>query len=155
MARIKCKTPSTGRSVNITVPNVPSDWTTIADAPDFSVPDTGIVYTNRDPDDTSRGIRAGEIFFMTPIFVRNKSTTTRWIEVRLLLENGTIVECPGRMQVPATDTALIPLQGRSLLKRGALSLNGDRIQIRSELAGIMDAWASAEEKTSAEHIGVV
>jgi hypothetical protein len=155
MARITCKTPSTGRPVNIVSSLITTGWTTLTAAPDFSVPDTSKIYSQRDTD-TSRGIRPGEIFFLTPVFARNISETQDcWVEVRILDEAGAAYECPGKMLVPAGDTALIPVQGRSLLKRNALSSTGDRLQIRAEVANLIHVWASAEEKPSAEHIGVV
>lgn len=153
--RIKCKTPSTGRAVNFTLVNVSSDWTTVSDAPDFSVPDTSVVFPARDPDDESRAIRPGEYFFLTPMFARNKTEQDCWIELRILFEDGTIVECPGRMYIPGLDTALAPLQGRSLVKRLPLANNGDRLQVRAQYANSLDIWITAEEKLSSEHIGVV
>ena len=155
MSRIKCKTPSTGRPVNFAMSNLGTGWTTLAEAPDFSVPDSSNIFPSRDPNDANRAIRAGEIFFMTPIYARNKTAVDCWIEVRLLQETGAIVECPGRMNVPADDTALVPIQGRSIIKRGATNSSGDRLQVRAQTALALDLWATAEEKPSAEHIGVV
>lgn len=152
--RIKCKTPSTGRPVNLTAVNIGTDWTTIAEAPDFSVPDTSNAFSSRDPLDSTRAIRPGEIFFLTPMFARNKSATACWIELRMMLEDGTAIECPGRLYVPAYDTALAPLQGRSLVKRLTAGANGDRLQARAQTAGSLDLWVSGEEKLSSEHIGV-
>lgn len=154
MPRIRCKTPSTGRPINFTVRGVGTGYSTLAEAPDFSVPDTSNLFPSRDPSDTSRAIRAGEVFFMTPLYARNTTNLDCWIEVRLLQENGVSVECPGRLTVPAGDTALVPIQGRSLIKRGAENLQGDRLQVRAQTAGSLDLWATAEEKPSAEHIGV-
>lgn len=155
MSRIHCKTPSTGRPVNLTVSNLGTGWVTLAEAPDFSVPDASNIFAARDPLDGNRAIRAGEFFFMTPIYARNKSGADCWVETRLLQENGAIVECPGRMLVPAGDTALVPVQGRSLIKRGATNTSGDRLQVRAQTSMALDLWATAEEKPSAEHIGVI
>lgn len=154
MARIKCKTPSTGRSINITVFNVANTYTTIAEAPDFSVPDPSESFPNRDPDDDGRAIKPGEIFFITPIAAKNKSGATAWIEVRLVTESNTAVDF-GRARVPSNDTVFIPVQGRSLFKRNATGANGDILQIRAQTSGIFDVWAAAEEKLSSEHIGVI
>lgn len=151
MIRIKCKTPSTGCIKNFTVPSLGTAWTVVAEAPDFSVPDTRKLYVARDQTDDSRAIRPGEIFFMTPFFARNKSQSACWVEVKLVLENGTTVDCPGRMTIPAGDTALIPVQGRSLLKRDHTSSAGDTIQMRAETAGSLDLWGTGEEKPSSEH----
>lgn len=153
MARITCRTPSTGKPINILLANISTSFSTIADAPDFSVPDTSNKFPDRDPTDTTRAIRPGEIFFLSPLSAINKDTVTRWIEVQLVTESGTTIKF-GKVEVPAGDTAYIPLQGRSLLKRDKNSSNGDRIQVRAETANVFDVWSAAEEKLSNEHYGV-
>lgn len=154
MARITCRTPSTGRSIRISAANVATTFTTVADAPDFSVPDAAEQYSTRDPSDAARAIRPGEIFFLTPLSATNKGASTQWIEAQLIAEDGTTILF-GRIEVPAGDTAFIPLQGRSLFKRVAAGTNGDRLQIRAQSINTFDIWAAAEEKLSAEHAGVV
>lgn len=133
--------------------NVTTTYTTIAEAPDFSVPDASTKFSTRDPVDESRAIRPGEVFFLTPLAARNKDSVTKWVEVILVTEDGVTVEL-GRARVPAGDTAFIPLQGRSLFKRDPNAANGDRIQIRAESNSVFDVWAAAEEKLSNEHVGV-
>ena len=159
MARITCKTPSTGKAILISTANVATSFTTIAEAPDFSVPDASQNYTVRDPVDPTRAIRPGEIFFVTPLAVKNKSANLVWIEVILKTEaraDGTpsVDVNFGKAFIPPDDTLFFPVQGRSLFKRNAASSNGDRLQIRAESANTFDIWAAAEEKLSAEHIGV-
>jgi hypothetical protein len=155
MIRIKCKTPSTGRTVNFAISGIGTDWQTLVEAPDFSVPDASNLFAQRDPADDGRAIRPGEIFFITPMFARNTSAADCWIEVQLVQENGTVVMCPGRMTVPAGDTALVPIQGRSIVKRAGGADLGDQIQIRAQTAASIDLWATAEEKPSSEHIGII
>jgi hypothetical protein len=153
--RITCRQPSTGKPINVRAENVGTDWITIAEAPDFSVPDpSGSQYTARDPGDASRGIAAGEIFFLTPLIAKNKTAGTRYIEVRLLTETNLPNEAFGRFYVPAGESVAIPLQGRSLIKRDATSANGEILQVRSDSALSFDVWASANEQASAEHVGV-
>ena len=154
MPRITCKTPSTGRPVNAVLVSLGTDWVTLAEAPDFSVPDASNVFPDRDPTDISRAIRAGEIFFLTPIYARNKTSQDCWVEVRLMQEDGTTTACPGRMVVPGGDTALVPVQARTIVKREPANVNGDRLQVRAQTAKALDLWATGEEKPSAEHIGV-
>lgn len=154
MPRITCKTPSTGKSIIVSQANVVSTFTTIAEAPDFSVPDPSENYTTRDPLDNNRAIRPGEIFFVTPLAVKNKAVDIQWIEVRLYTEANTAIEF-GRVNVPPGDTAFFPIQGRSLFKRNAGGINGDRLQVRAQANNMFDVWSAAEEKLSAEHIGVV
>ena len=153
MARIKCRTPSTGKTLSISVNDVSTSFTTIAEAPDFSVPDAAGNFPVRDPADSTRTIKPGEIFFLTPMSVTNKSANTAWLEVQLNTENNTPINL-GKIFVPAGDTVFVPIQGRSLLKRDANTSNGDIIQIRSEVSNTFDIWLSAEEKLSSEHIGV-
>ena len=153
MARITCLEPSTGKPLLIAVQNVTSGgWLTIADAPDFSVPDEAEEFAARDPLDAMRVIRFGEISFLTPLTVSNRSTDPKWIDVRLLTEGGATVFCPGRVTIPPGDTVQIPVQGRSLLKRTPAGSNGDRLQVQAESAATLDLWAAAEEKLSSEHI---
>jgi hypothetical protein len=153
MARIKCRTPSTGKPLSINVRNVNTTFTTIAEAPDFSVPDAAGNFPIRDPLDSSRTIKPGEVFFLSPLAAKNKTESTAWIETKLVTESNTTIEL-GRVSVPAGDTVFVPLQGRSLLKRDANTVNGDLIQVRAEFSNTFDIWISAEEKLSNEHIGV-
>ena len=154
MARITCRTPSTGRSIRISAANVATSFTTVADAPDFSVPDASVKYLTRDPADPGRAIRPGEVFFLTPLAAKNKDTVDRWIEIKLVTEDGVTIEI-GKVEVPAGDTAYIPLQGRSLFKRGSTNANGDTIQVRAQVSSMFDVWTAAEERLSSEHSGVV
>lgn len=153
MARITCRTPSTGKPLRIIQRNVANTYVTIAEAPDFSVPDASNKFPDRDPVDATRAIRPGEVFFLTPMTATNRDTVDRWIETILVTEDDETIEV-AKVTVPAGDTALIPLQGRSLLKRTANNAVGDTIQIRAEISNIFDIWIAAEEKTSNEHVGV-
>lgn len=155
MPRITCRTPSTGRSLRLVYKDVPSSsYVTLVEAPDFSVPDTSIKFAQRDSADETRAIRPGEIFFLTPMAAKNKDVATRWIDTRLVTEDGVVIEL-GRVEVPAGDTAFIPLQGRSILKRTpAAAQSGDKIEMISEVDSAFDVWVSAEEKLSSEHSGV-
>lgn len=154
MARITCRTPSTGKPLRIAEANVSNTFVVIAEAPDFSVPDASTKFPERDPVDASRAIRPGEIFFLTPLAAKNKDVEDRWIEVVLVTEESETIEV-GKIEVPAGDTAFIPLQGRSLFKRVANNVVGDTIQVRAEVSDAFDVWAAAEEKLSSEHSGVV
>jgi hypothetical protein len=84
---------------------------------------------------------------------KNKDTEDRWIETILVTEDDETIEL-AKVTVPAGDTALIPLQGRSILKRTANNASGDTLQIRAEISNVFDIWISAEEKLSNEHVGV-
>ena len=154
MARITCKTPSTGKAIILSYANVTTTYTTLAEAPDFSLPDPSLNYSTRDPSSAARAIRPGEIFFVTPLSAKNKSGNTVWIEVQLLTEANNAIDF-GRASVPPGDTVFIPIQGRSLFKRSAGGTSGDRLQVRAQANNVFDVWGAAEEKLSAEHVGVV
>lgn len=153
--RITCRTPSTGKSLKVTMQDVPAGWTTISEAPEFSIPDTSGRYTDRDSADDTRAIIPGEIFFLTPLSCRNKDTADHTLQVRLVEEDGTIIEF-GDIEVPAGDTGFVPIQGRSLLKRvPTTTVDGDTLQIRADTANVFDVWSAAEEKPSSEHSGEI
>ncbi len=154
MARIICRTPSTGKPIRIASNSVTTVYTSIIDAPDFSVPDASNKFPVRDPTDASRAIRPGEVFLLTPLSARNKDTQDRWIEVQLYTEANVAIQV-GRVEVPAGDTVFIPIQGRSLFKRTANTAIGDTLQIRAEANNIFDVWSAGEERLSSEHVGVV
>jgi hypothetical protein len=154
MSRITCRTPSTGKPLRIAKDSVSNTFEVIAEAPDFSVPDASNKFSERDPVDAARAIRPGEIFFLTPLSAKNKDSADRWVEVILVTEDDMTIEV-GKIEVPAGDTAFIPIQGRSLFKRTANNVTGDTLQVRCEVAGIFDVWAAAEERLSSEHSGVV
>ena len=154
MPRITLKTPSTGRTIQMRLVNVPTTATTIAEAPDFSVPDTSIAFAARDPVDAGRAIRPGEVSFLTPIFARNKSAATAVLTVEFLSEAG-VRSSFAVVSVPAGETAAIPVQGQSLLKRVLAGTNGDRLQVTAGTANAFDIHGAADERVSSEHIGVV
>ena len=158
MTRIKCRQPSTGKPISIQYIGVGTDWINIAEAPDFSVPDPSRsgYPSSRDSSDISRGIAAGELFFLTPLVAKNITAGTDWIEVRFRPEGGVANnDAFGRITVPAGESVAIPIQGRSLVKRDYLSANGDIIYVRAGNTTSFHVWSSANEQASAEHVGVV
>ena len=160
MTRIYCRTPSTGYPENLILDDVPTTFTTIpggisgADAPDYSIPDPSEQYEQRDPLDPTRAILPGQIFFLTPLSAVNKTASEEWIECQLLLEDGVTIIQFGRAVVPAYDTAYIPLNGRSLLKRDPDAANGDQLQVRASNANVFDVWTSADLSPASQNLGV-
>lgn len=160
MTRIYCRTPSTGYPENLYMVDVGTTFDTLeggvsgADAPDYSVPDPSEQYEQRDPDDPTRAILPGQIFFLTPLSVVNKTGSEEWLECQLLLEDGTTTIQFGRAVVPAYDTAYIPLNGRSLLKRDPTATNGDQLQVRASNPSVFDVWTSADLSPASQNLGV-
>ena len=164
MTRIYCRTPSTGYPENLFLVDVPDTvFTTIgpvgdytyagANAPDFSIPDASEQYQVRDPDDPTRAILPGQIFFLTPLSVKNKSGTEEYLDCQILAQDGTVINV-GRAIVPAGDTAYIPLQGRSLLKRDPTIDDGDQLQVRASLSNAFDVIISGELSPASQNLGV-
>lgn len=155
MTRIYCRTPSTGYPENLILEDVPATFTTIplANAPDYSVPDPSDQYEVRDPLDPTRAILPGQIFFLTPLSATNKNASEEWIDCQLLTQDGTVINF-GRAVVPAGDTAYIPLQGRSLLKRDPDISDGDQLQVRASNPAVFDVWAAAELSPASQNLGV-
>jgi len=157
MSRIYCRTPSTGYPENLVLANVPGGtFTTIpgADCPDYSVPDPANQYEQRDPLFPERAILPGQIFFLTPLSIVNKSGNQESLTVQLLQESGNIINF-GTAVVPAYDTAYIPLNGRSLLKRtGNATANGDQLQVQATADNVFDVWTAAEGSTASQNLGV-
>lgn len=157
MPRIKCRQPSTGKPISVSNNSVGIDWINIAEAPDFSVPDPSRSgYGNRrDPSDDTRGIAAGEIFFLTPLVAKNVTAGTDWIELRFREEGGGANnDAFGRVYVPAGESVAIPIQGRSLIKRNVSTTTGETLYVRAGNTASFHVWASANEQASAEHVGV-
>jgi hypothetical protein len=92
MPRIYTDQPSAGSPLNIYVPAtmnsgfVNTDWTELAEAPDFSIPSTGISGAVADGSDpTNREIRPGEIYFESPLIAYNGTGTSRWVQLEMAL----------------------------------------------------------------------
>lgn len=151
MARITTSAPAPGKPLTrgAAMANVSSNWITLLEADDYSVPDASGQFAVRDPTNAARAIRPGQVFFLTPLFAYNKTGVERWFEVRFLYEDGTTVML-GRFMVRANDVLPIPVQGRSLVKRNAAGSNGDRLQIRAEQDNVFDASLGAQAQASVE-----
>jgi hypothetical protein len=160
MSRIVCRTPSTGYAETLYLTDVPVTMTTLiggltgADAPDYSVPDPSNQYEVRDPSDPTRAILPGQIFFLTPISATNKSGSDETLDVQILLEDGNVVSL-GSAVVPAFDTAYIPINGRSLLKYDANSVNGDQLQVSASTGNVFDVVVSADLAPASQNLGNV
>jgi hypothetical protein len=160
MSRIVCRTPSTGFAETLYLIDVPVTMTTLiggltgADAPDYSVPDPSNQYEVRDPSDPTRAILPGQIFFLTPISATNKSGSEETIDVQIVLENGNVISL-GTAVVPANDTAYIPINGRSLLKLDANSVNGDQLQVSASTGNVFDVIVSGDLSPASQNLGFI
>jgi hypothetical protein len=161
MSRIVCRTPSTGLPETLYLVDVPATMTTLdggltgADAPDYSVPDPSNQYEVRDPSDPTRAILPGQIFFLTPLSVTNKTASDETLDVQIVLEGGNTIISLGTVVVPAFDTAYVPLNGRSLLKFDANSVNGDQLQVSASTANVFDVVISGDLSPASQNLGNV
>ena len=124
MSRIRTDQPSTGKPVLLFIPSttnsgfVGSGWTTIAEAPDFSIPTSGDEGVVVDPSDADRELRPGEIFIETPLAVTHVSGATAWVEAQIVLQgnSGQAIPITSKVPVPSGETCYLPIQGLRLLR---------------------------------------
>lgn len=94
MPRIYTDQPSSGKPLNIVVPAtvnngfVNTDWTELAEAPDFSMPTTGASVLVTDASYPDREIRGGEILFERPLTAYNYTGTPRWVQLEMALPSS-------------------------------------------------------------------
>lgn len=160
MPRIKTDQPSANKPVLLFIPTasnggfVPTTWGTIAEAPDFSIPTLGDVGVVLDPADASRELRAGSLFFETPLAVTNTTSAARWVEVQMLLQgvSGQAIPVAPQIIVPALETLYLPIQGLRLLKTDLASTGpGGRLQVRAEVGDALTILAAAAESEAEDH----
>lgn len=126
MPRIRTDQPSSGRPKIIYIPAsqnfgfVGTEWSTLIEAPDFSIPTTDDEGVTFDPSESDNGreLRPGEIFFETPLSAINGTSQSHWVELRMIFQglSGDIVPITSQITVPAGETVYIPIQGLRLLK---------------------------------------
>jgi hypothetical protein len=153
MTRIITAQPGSSVPKPILIPAITVEWMTLLEAPDFSLPDTQLRWPgveNRDPANNLRRIRPGFALIESPLMFNNSGTVSRWVEIRILSE----MEVPvlqARYTVPGGETYPHPAPGQRLLKRTLASLNGDRLQVRAEVAGVISVTAAASEGAADQH----
>lgn len=130
---------------------VPSSFTSIAEAPDFSVPGTGDSGVTLDPADTSRELRPGEIFLEAPLTCINTDTVTRWVELQILTQTNHAVPLIPQISIPPKEAIYLPIQGLRLLKTSFSAFNGDRLQIRASIGSAIKIMGSAVELEALTH----
>jgi hypothetical protein len=157
MARILTDRPSSGKSVLLFIPVasnsgfVSTAYTTLIEAPDFSVPDEGDPGSVVDPGDSSRVLAPGEVAFRAPLAVTNTTSTTRWVQLQVLLESGDAIPLTNQVPVPAQETLYLPIQGQRLVKYNFAAANGGRLQVRAEVGDAVKVDGVASEGGAADH----
>jgi hypothetical protein len=160
MPRIRTDQPSSGKPLLLFIPSTTNDgfvnttWSTIAEAPDFSIPASGDDGTASDPADSGRELRPGEVFFETPLQAINTTATTRWVELQMLLQgaSGQAIRVSPQVAVPANESVFLLTQGLRLLKTDLTNTQpGGRLQIRAEVANAITIIGTAVELEAANH----
>jgi hypothetical protein len=160
MPRINTDQPSSGKPLLLYIPSssnsgfVNTTWTTIAEAPDFSIPSSGDDGIVLDPADTGRELRPGEVSFETPLQCINTTATSRWVELQMLLQgnSGQAIPLSPRVVVPAGESAYLAIQGLRLLKTDLTNTQpGGRLQIQAEVNNAIKVIGSAVELEAQAH----
>ncbi len=160
MPRINTDQPSSGKPLLLFIPAtnnsgfVNTTWTTLAEAPDFSIPASGDDGAVADPADADRELRPGEVFFETPLKVVNTTATTRWVEVQMVLQgtSGQAIPVMPRVLVPASDSVSLDIQGLRVLKTNLTNTEpGGRLQIQAEVNNALRVIGTAVELEASDH----
>lgn len=161
--RIYTDQPSSGRPIQVqrdqfqTNGFFTTDWSDIAEARDFSVPDTGEDGVTLDPDNPDRELRPGEFYFETPLGIVSYVDVPCWFEIRLIQQGGNMI--PGlqemiiapKITIPPREVVFFPLQGFRLFKTNFDAAYGDRLQGKAEFETAIKVWGSAVELEYAAH----
>jgi hypothetical protein len=160
MPRINTDQPSSGKPLLLYIPAsansgfVNTTWSTIAEAPDFSIPASGDDGVTVDPADSGRELRPGQVFFETPLQAVNTTATTRWVELQMLLQgtSGQAIPASPRVLVPAGESVYLPIQGLRLLKTDLTNTQpGGRLQVQAEVGDAIKVLGSAVELEAETH----
>ena len=154
MPRILTAQPAVARPVRIFMRNVPTVWTSLAEAPDFSVPDPQQAWPAalRDPADATRRIQPGQILFLAPLMIFNSDPNlSHTIELCTLLEDGTTIIAQAAVTIPRRETYTHPIPGQRLLKLNPASATGDALQVRASAADMLQITGAAAQGAIEEH----
>ncbi len=137
--------------VRILAETIGTDWQTVLEAPEFSVPDTQRRFPGaRDPADAERRIQPGFALIEAPLMFYNASLASVTLDIRILHEDGAEVQ-QAMVELIAQDTFLHPAPGQRLLKRDPDRVHGDRLQVRASVAGVVQLTSTASEGAAEQH----
>ncbi len=154
MPRIRTDQPSSGKPLQLLIPSagfVPNSWTTLVEAPDYSIPGTVDTGGTLDPVDSGRELRPGEVFLEAPLTCINTDTTARWVELQIFTQTNHAVPVTPQISIPPKESVYLPIQGLRLLKTSFAASNGDRLQIRASVGSSIKVIGSAVELEALTH----
>ena len=156
MARILTDRPSSAKSVILYVPTavnsgfVNTTYYTLIECNDYSIPDEGDPGSTPDPGDADRVLVAGEVAFRAPLMVTNATSSSRWVELQVLLSDGQAIPVTSQIMVPSFDSILVPIQGQRLVKYNFTG-TGARLQIRAQVNNALRVYGVAAESAASDH----
>ena len=119
--------------IRINENEIGTEWKTVLEAPDFSVPDTQRRFINdRDPADDERRIQPGFALIEAPLMFFNTGVVPVVVDIRILDEDNNIYQ-QASINIIGRDTFLHPAPGQRLLKLDKDSSNGDRLQVKATI----------------------
>jgi len=138
MARIITKQAAVARPIGIYAKGIGTSFNQIFDVPDYSVPDPNRNWPHRDPADDDRRIQPGMVFLETPMLFYNSHTEAVDVEIRVFPEAGGAGVFQGVFTIPPGDTYTHPLPGQRFMKADPASSNGDSLQLKASIDGVVD-----------------
>jgi hypothetical protein len=137
--------------VRILVESLGTDWLTVLEASDFSVPDPQRRFPGaRDPADDERRIQPGFALIEAPLMFFNGGTSAVTLEVSILREDGTRVQ-QAMIGIISQETYLHPAPGQRMLKRDPATAHGDRMQVKASAANAVQLTSTASEGAAEQH----
>ena len=127
-------------------------FTTVAEAPYFSIPLTDEDVATVDPDNADRELRAGELFFATGIQIANITEDSHTVDVDIVGEGGVTTSLAPALIIPAKDVLTLA-PGLSMFKRDLASPSaaGTRLRIRADETSALTLTASVVEREAIDH----
>lgn len=117
-----------------------------------------------DPDDATRALLPGEVFFKTPLILTNLVTDDNTaalglpikpvtVDVKFVTEGGQDQVLAGGLPISPGESVLYPIQGQYIFKRDLLNPTApaERLMVSCSDAGYVSAVVSVTERLSLEH----
>jgi len=144
MPRIITRQPAVARPVGIYVAGLGTTFNEVIEVPDYSVPDPNRNWPNsRDPNDDDRRIVPGMVMLEAPLLCHNTSTSPVILEIRIFPEDQNNGVMQARIEIPGQDTYQHPVPGQRLVKRQITSINGDSLQLKASVGGVVHVTGAA------------
>jgi hypothetical protein len=132
---------------------IETDWKTIIEPPIFSVPLIDDDIATVDPDNITRELRGGQVFFSSPIIISNTSSSTATVEVEMISEGSTITtSLAPSILVPANDSLILP-PGIVLIKDDLdnPTVAGSLLRVKGSANNVLTLTTTVVEKEIGRH----